>query len=147
MAVYTDPISFNNVDYYYSTDGSAWTEKSGEAGEIQMDGFEANTGTFYTAEGPAIARGVNGAGTVTLTAGYSETAGSLFLAAESAYVNKTDLYLRWIPKGTTTGNRRYSTARGVVTTQPMPVGDPESGDVVTVDIKLYTGSVTSSAVP
>jgi hypothetical protein len=147
MALYTDPISFANYDLFYSTDGSAWTEKSGEAGTIEMDGFEAAQGTFYTGEGPVVARGANGAGTITVTAGYSETAGSLFRVAEAAYVNKTPLYFRWAPKGATTGNRRYTTSSGVVTNQPMPVGDPESGDVVTTPIALYVGSVTSDAVP
>lgn len=147
MALYTDPISFSNNDFYYSTDGSSWTEKSGEAGTIAMADFAANQATFGTGEGFVVARGRNGPGTITVTAGYSETAGSLFRVSETAYLNQTDLYFRWIPKGTTTGNRRYTTARGVVTNQPMPVGDPGAGDVATVDINLYTGAVTSDAVP
>lgn len=147
MTVMTDPISFASVDIFGSPDGTTWTEYSGESGAIAMDGFEANTGTFFTAEGPAVARGINGPGTITLTVGYREGATTLFRVLEGAYVNKTDFYFRWIPKGATTGNRRYSTSKGVVSNQPMPVGDPESGDVVTVDVGLYVGAVTSDAVP
>ena len=149
MAQITDHISLQDADIFYSTDGSSWTEISGEANSITADGFERAYGETATFEGagPLVKTGKAGSGTVTARVAYRENASGLYAIALTAFTNATALYLRWIPKGATQNNYRFTTSSGLVLRQPLPTGSAESGDVAMIDIAVRCGSVTKDAVP
>jgi hypothetical protein len=69
------------------------------------------------------------------------------LIAFDAHTNNTDLYYRFIPKAATTGNYRFTTSAGRVLEKPVPTGAANSGDIVTVDIKIACGDLTQDTVP
>ena len=149
MAQITDAISFEAADLFYSTNGSSWTEVSGETNMVASDGFERTEGELATFDGngPIVKVGKQGKGTVTFKAAYRENASGLFAVAYDAQANNTDLYFRWIPKGATTTNYRFTTSAGRVKKKPLPTGSASSGDILTVDIQISCGDVTKDAVP
>ena len=149
MAQITDAISFEAADVFYSTNGSAWTEVSGETNMVAASGFARTKGELATFDGtgPIVKVGKPGTGEVTFKVAYRENASGLYKVALDAWTNNTDLYLRWIPQAATTGKYRFSTGAGRVLEQPLPVGAANSGDIVTVDIKITVGSVTQDTVP
>lgn len=151
MAQATDGITYQNVDVFYSTNGSSWTEVSGETNQIATSGFarpKTETATFESStSGPIVMVGSKGSGEVTITSLYRENASALFKVALDAWSNNSDLYFRWTPKGTTTGNYRFTTGAGRVLVQPLPVGQASSGDILTMDIGITVGAVTQDTVP
>lgn len=149
MAQITDAISFEAADLFYSTNGSSWTEVSGETNMVSTSGFARTKGELATFDGngPIVKVGKQGTGEVTFKAAYRENASGLYKVALDAHTNNTDLYFRWIPKGTTTSNYRFSSGAGRVLEKPLPAGAANSGDIVTVDIKITVGDVTQDTVP
>ena len=149
MAQITDAISFEAADLFYSTNGSVWTEVSGETNMVAASGFARTKGELATFDGngPILKVGKQGTGEVTFKAAYRENASGLYKVALDAHTNNSALYYRWTPKGTTTANYRFTTGAGYVIEKPLPVGSANSGDVLTVDVKIAVGDVTQDAVP
>jgi hypothetical protein len=150
MAQATDGITFQDVDVFYSTNGSSWTEVSGETNQVTTSGFErpqTETATFESGtSGPIVKVGSKGSGTVTVRALYRENASALYKIALDAWNNNTDLYYRWTPKGTSGGNYRFTTGAGRVLAQPLPTGEAASGDVLVIEIGVSVGAVTQDTV-
>lgn len=149
MAQTTAAISFANCIVYHSTDGSSWTDISGYVQQITVSGFPRQIGEFYTftGTGPIIAASKQGSGTVTADVAYTEEAAGPYKKALDAFNNNTNYYLRWLPKGTTTGNYRFTTSAGIVPNQPLPVGDASKGDVTKCSLPIHVGSITQDTAP
>jgi hypothetical protein len=77
---------------------------------------------------------------------YAEEATGPFKVIYDRVVAGSGLYMRWAPKGSTTGNYQYTSDLGVVTSFEFPKGDPDKGEPVMAGFTLKTPQATQSAV-
>lgn len=149
MAATTGAITFRNCVVEFSTNGSSWTAVSGSVGKVAMSGFDVDTGNAHVFDGstPLLGRGKRKVGKVTVDAIYTEVASEAWDMANTAYTNDSDLYMRITPKGATTGNKRYTTSAGIVTSAPIPDGDADKGDITKVQLTIECATYTVSNVP
>ncbi len=148
MAQTTGAISFKDVKVEISPDNSVWTDISGFASTITVDGGERATGVKYTFDGDtAILRSAKrGPLTITTNIAYTEGASDPTEVIRAIYEAGSDFYERWSPKGGDSTEFLYTSDAGVVKSPLYPSGDAESGDPVMVDFVLETPKVTKSAV-
>ena len=55
---------------------------------------------------------------------------------EGFVTNQTPVYLRWRPQGAGAGHWEW-VEYGYFTTQPVPAGDSDSGDLLTVEVPFF----------
>lgn len=151
MSQTTGAISFKDVKWELSTDGVTWgTDASGFTNNIKVAGGDVNTGEYFTSgavDTPILKRGKKKALKLTIEAAYTETTSEPWDMFNTAYTNGTDLYLRWSPKGGSTGQKRFTTGAGIVSAPVYPQGDVEKGDIVKFNGVIECASITVSAVP
>ena len=148
MAQTTDGMSFKDCKIETSANGSSWTDISGFANSLDVSGGERKLEETFTYSGdvPILTAGKRGALEVKVKAVYTEGASDPTEVVRAAYEGGTSLYVRWSPKGGTTGQFQYATAAGKVTTPVYPKGDAESAAAVMIEFTLKTPSVTKAAV-
>ena len=116
MAQTTAGIPVSGFKVEVSTNGSAWTNISGAAATVTIEGGDNKVGTQHTAEG-AEAIVVSGnkidPRTITVRSVYTEESGETFATVWAQYI-ATDkvIYLRWCPKGGGAGDFQYTCAVG-----------------------------------
>lgn len=147
MAQTTTALSWKDADLFYSTNGSSWTEFSGFASQVSIGGGDRQSGSKFTFDGDTaiITRGKREPIEVTVSVVYTEGASDIFEIVRAAYENGTDLYVRWLPKGNTTGNFQFSTSAGIAKSVPYPVGEAGSGDPAGIEFTVMVASVTKAA--
>ncbi len=66
--------------------------------------------------------------------------------ARAAYEDSSDLYVRWTPKGgiAASGDFEYTSAVGVVTSAPYPVGEAGSGEPVMIEFSVRAASIVKA---
>lgn len=111
MAQTTSAIPKSNYKVEVSTDGSSWTDISGNGATVEIDGGEQMIGEQQTAAGnvPVVVPShKTSAVTANVSVLYTETAGEAFKVVWDRYIstNKT-LYFRYSPKGGASGDWRY----------------------------------------
>jgi len=148
MAQTTAGIGFKDCKVETSPDNSVWTDRSGFASSVAIDGGERATGVKYTFDGDtAILRSAKrGPLTITVGIAYTEGASDAVEVIRAIYEAGSDFYVRWSPKGGDSAEFLYTSAAGIVKQPMYPGGEAESPDPVMVDFVLETPSVTKSAV-
>lgn len=149
MAQNTGAISGKDVKVEVSIDsGSNYTDISGSFTKIGISGGERKTGEKNTADGdtPIVTAGKRASLDVTVDIVYSEATGDPTSIVRSAYENVTPIIVRWSPKGGTSTNMRYTTNAGVITSQPYPAVDAESGDPMAISFTIKTAKITEAPV-
>lgn len=139
-------LSWKNCLVEGGTDGVAWTDLSGWSNAMEISGGERQTAETYTSgcDTAIITAGKRGPLTVTLNALYTETADEPYALAKTAYEGATPFYLRWSPLGGNTGELQFTTAAGIVTDPPYPVGDASNADPLMVSVVLQTPEVVEA---
>lgn len=125
MAQTTSAFSKSNFKIEVSTNGSTWTNISGQAGDVKSSGGEQLTGEQQTAENQApvvVASNKTAAVKVDVNILYTETAGEAFQTVWARYEGAAKtLYLRWSPKGGATGDERYVCANNAGSAVACPI--------------------------
>jgi hypothetical protein len=149
MAQTTSATSAKDAYVEFSTNGSSWTNCSGTANMISPGGGERKTEETDTFEGdtPIITRGKRGGQKTKFRAVYTEGASEISVIARTAYLNGTDFYLRWAPKGNTAGNIRYTTSAGTVLGGVFPEVDATKAEALIVEVELHYAELTPAAIP
>lgn len=149
MAPTTGQLTAANYDFFYSTDGTVFNEISGSSTGMAFSGFALMVGKIHVADGPnpILAPGKYEGGQATLRMVYTEVAGEAWRTVQSAWANRTLLYLRAIPKGTTAGNYRYTTSGYVAVPGWPSVDNVGAQDIVAVEATLEAGTLTVDTVP
>lgn len=114
MAQTTAAIAVSGFKVEVSIDGSSWTDISGQAAAVTVDGGDIPVGEQMTAEGSeaiVVSSGKMEPRNVTVRAVYTEESGEAFETVYARYAgaDKT-IYLRWSPKGGAVGDVRYTCA-------------------------------------
>ena len=149
MAQTTGATSSRAAVVEFGTNGSSWTDGSGFANKVEIDGGERQTGTAPTFDGDTmiLTAGKRETLTVKVSIVYTEGGSELFEAARTAWQAGTAFYFRWTVKAATTGNFRYTTSSGFIKNAILPSVDTTSGDPVAIEIELETPEVTKAAIP
>lgn len=147
MAQTTDAISMANAKVEVSTDGSTYTDISGFAAQVEVSGGDRQAGDSYTYDGDTaiITIGKREPIDITVNVVYTEGSSDPFEAVRAQYEAGSDLYVRWSPKGGSTGDKQY-TANGPVTSFAYPAGEAGSGDAVLCQFTVHVASISVSAV-
>lgn len=139
--------TMKNCKVEFSTNGSTWTDVSTDANSVTMSGFDLETeavGVFgdtkkqQTVGGYAI-------GTITIRAMYAETTSSAWGLAHTAYTGRSGLYVRWSPRGGTTGQYKFTSDLGYVKSPVWPTGE-DGAAALMPEVVLETPFVTQGTV-
>lgn len=145
----TEHITLRNVLAEVSTDGVAWIDISGTFNSLTNSGGETQTGEAYTAEGelPLVGIGKKSLTETTLKVIYTENAGDAWRKFFDAYKNGTDLYFRYTPKGGASGDLRFTSGKGFVTSPAYPQGEVSDGKPLMTELKIKHPGFTDAAIP
>lgn len=146
MAQTTNAISFRAGRVEISINGTVWTDISGFSASITVDGGERETEDTQTFDGdtPILTAGKRGSLEVKVKIVYTEGVSDPQEVVRTAYEAASALYVRWYPKGSTSGNFLYTTDPGIVKNHPYPGGEAESAAAVATGFTLATAKVTKS---
>lgn len=149
MAQTTNAMSGRNCYIALSTGGTTFTDISGFANSVEPDGGERQTGSVHTGDGdtPIITAGKRDAITVKVKAVYTEVSADPYTVVKTAYEAASALYVRWAPKGNTSGNLGFTTASGIVKTAPyVGVSDVSNGEALMLEFDVETPYITPAAI-
>jgi hypothetical protein len=151
MAQTTAAISAKDVSVAYSTDGTNFTDMSGYAGTVSMEGGEHALGEFYTFDGSTGITTVGKIQPITITTRiiYDETGTAPYPVLLPYWVAGSSVGIRWSPKGLisgTTGEWVYTTVFGnsKIVTLGYPGGEASSADPIIMDMTVRCASITTS---
>jgi hypothetical protein len=133
----------------FSTDNSSWTDVSGYSNNVEPDGGDRKSGEFYTfdTDTAGLTRGKREPIDLKVSIVYTEGVSDAWAIANTAYEGNSALYVRWAPQGNTTGNKRFTTSAGIVTSMIYPKGEAESADAILCEMTLKVASVTAATIP
>lgn len=151
MAQMTTAISAKDLSVAYTTDGTNFTDFSGYAGTVTIEGGDHMTSEFYTFDGslPIITLGKIEPMTITVTVLYDETGTGPYLTLLPYWLAGSSVGLRWSPKGLisgTTSEYVYTTtfANSKIQSLGYPGGEASSAEPITLDMILRVGSISTS---
>jgi len=130
-----------------STTGTTFVDISGHANGVTPGGGERSVGEVFTGDTdiPILTVGKRSMMELTLNAIYTEITTDAYTLIKTAYEAASALYLRWAPKGNTSGNILYTTAAAYVTSPPYQgVEDVGDGEALMLEATFNTASVTQS---
>lgn len=141
-------ISAKDMYIAISTNGTVWTDISGYANIVEPGSGDRKAGEFYTfdTDTPGLTRGKREPIDLKVSIVYTEGAADAWAMINTAYEGNSALYVRWAPKGNTSGNNQYTSGAGIVTSMIYPKGEAESADVVLCECTVKVASVTKSAI-
>jgi hypothetical protein len=150
MAQTTLATSSRNAVLEISTDGSTWTNISGYAQSVTAGDGTRLTGTAHTfdGDGPIIVAGKLDAQEATVGILYTEENDGAYDRVKDAFATtNSTLYLRVAPLGSTSGNLRHTSSKGVITQFPaFPELDSSSGDPIMIEFTVQIGSWTTATI-
>ena len=147
-----DASNFTDASISVSINGNAFVDICGEASSINVSGGDRDVSEFFTACGdtPIVLVGKRKKLSVKLKVAYTEGNADTFAIVKQAYENKKMIFqLRWIPRGTATGNLRYTTdgTYSFVTSHPYPSGEVASAEATQFEVNVETSAITQDLVP
>ena len=151
MAQTTGAISQSGFKVEVSTDGTSWTDISGQASNVTVDGGDVPVGEQMTAEGgEAIVVSSNKLEPrdVTVRSVYTEGATEAFEVVYARYTGSDkSIYLRWSPAGGVAGDNQYTCAVGgsaaavPITSCTLPELDAGSSDIALFEFTVKTPGI------
>jgi len=139
--------TMKNCKVELSMNNSTWTDISTDANSVTMSGFDLESeaaGVFGQATKVQTIGGY-GIGTITVRAMYAESTTGAWGLAHSAYANRTALYVRWSPRGGSTGNYKFTSDAGYVKAPVWPTGE-DGAAAVMPEIVIETPFVTQATI-
>lgn len=139
--------TMKNCKVEFSTNNSTWVDISDEANSVSMSGFELETeATPVFGESKKVQTvGGFGIGTVTIRSMYAETTSGAWGLAHTAHTTPSAIYVRWSPRGGTTGQYRFTSDAGYVKNPVWPVGE-DGAAAIMPEVVIETPFVTQTTV-
>lgn len=133
----TGAISWELAELEMSTDGpSTWVNVSGSTNQVDNTGGDVATAVAYTHTSldPLVGYGAKALREIHIMGLYTEDTNEAFEKLRAAYENRTDIWLRFSPKGIYSGTKRFVTARrGRITKFKPPSGQAGTANFVVLD--------------
>lgn len=148
MAQTTGATTLRNVVIEWSTNSSAWVDVSGEANSVEPSGGATMSGEVYTggSDAPIIGVGADEPVEVDINVVYTESTTDGFMELYALKVARTPMRLRYAPKGTATGNYRWTTHTGYVVECMAPGGEIEDGTPLLAAAKIKAPGIGYAAI-
>ncbi len=148
MAQTTGATGGRNMVIEISTDNSAWTDISGVANKVTPKGADRKSGSIHTASGdkPIVTVGKLEQFELECDIVYSEVSTEAYTVLEGYLKGPTAVYVRYAPKGTATGNYRYTTDSGYITELPPVAIDVDKPDPLLVTFTHVSPGYTKAAI-
>lgn len=149
MAQTTGAMSGRALYVALSTTGTTFVDISGHGNGVTPGGGERATGEAFTGDTdtPIVTIGKRSMMELTVNVIYTEATTDGYTLIKTAYEAGSALYVRWAPKGNTTGNIMFTTAAAYVTNPPYQgVEDVGSGEALMMEANFVTASVTQATV-
>lgn len=129
-----------------STDNVIWTDISCSASAFEPNpgGHMTGSGHVFCAPLPLVGIGNIEPTEATVKIMYTEDESEAADLIEGFFTNQTFVYLRWRPAGAGAGNWEWS-GGGYFTGPPIPAGDSDSGDLLTVEVPFFGAGLTRAA--
>lgn len=149
MAQTTTGMSRSGYKIEISTDGTSWTDISGQSNTVATSGGDQLTTSQNTADGLSpIVVGSNKHNTVTVTVSsvYTETAGQAWKIVSACFYSATKtLFLRFSPAGGASGTQRFTCTNETGTAFACPILNcsPPDTDSGSGEPALFSFSVLS----
>lgn len=148
MAQTTGATTLRNVVIEWSTNSSDWVDVSGEANSVEPSGGAVISGEVYTgaSDAPIIGVGKDEPIEVDINVVYTESTAEGFVELYTLKTNRTPMRLRYAPKGTATGNYRWTTHTGYVVECLPPGGEIEDGTPLLAAAKIKAPGIGYAAI-
>lgn len=149
MAQTTGAVPGVNCKVEFSADGSAWTDISGSTSVVESPEQSGMSGEAYTFSGdnPIVTAGKKEPIEITVKIIYTETAGEAFKVVRTQWQTSGRVgYLRWSPRGGSSGQEQNTTGVGVLTAFTWPGTDAGDGKPIACGFKLKAPLITPSTV-
>lgn len=141
------PTTFRNVKVELSADGTTWTDVSIDANMVEVDGFDLEsegTSVFGQAKKLQTIGGYD-LGTVKVRALYAESTTAAWGLANTAFEGRSTLFVRWSPRGGSTGQYRFTSDAGYVKRPVWPSGEADAKPIMP-EISIETPWITRSTI-
>lgn len=139
----TGAISWEIAELEMSTDGpSTWVNISGSTNQVDNTGGDIATAVAYTHTSliPLVGYGAAALRQIHIMGLYTEDQNEAFKKLRDAHYARTDIWLRFSPKGIYTGTKKYTThTRGRITSFKEPSGQAGTANFVVLDCQ-WTGT-------
>jgi hypothetical protein len=145
----TAALAMVNAKIEFSVNGSSWTDISGSANSIEPAEQSGASGEAFTFQGETgvVTAGKTEPVELVVKVLYTETTGESHKVVRAQWQTSGRAgYLRWSPRGGTTGQAQFTTAAGVLTGFTWPGGSADDGKPVMTGFKLKVPSITESTV-
>ena len=148
MAQTTDGLSLVDCKIETSLNGSVWADRSGFSNSVEVDGGDRAIGETHTASGdtPIVTKGKRAARSIKIKAVYTEGASDVFEDVRAAYEAGSLYYVRYSPKGGSTGNFMFTSDPGYIESFKMPSGEFGDGAAAMIEFTVKTAKITKSVV-
>ena len=133
MTQTTDAMSWEDAYVEVAvTTNSTFYDISGSTNTVDATGGDVATATAYThgTFEPLVGYGPAALVEVNVNALYTEVSGEAFDRIRTAYKNRSDVWLRWTPKGNVGSVKRYVTTTGRITKFKDPSGEAGTANFV-----------------
>lgn len=158
MAQTTGAATQASFQIEVSIDGSAWTDISGSANNVEVSDGEQMIGEVFTADGSVpVVVGSNKVGSVKLkiSALYTNTAGEAWAVVYARFIGTAKtIAVRYSPKGSASANKRYVTSTNANAVQLAPIVsclppnvDASTGDPAMLEFSVQTSKLYEEAIP
>lgn len=146
MAQTTGGTSLRNLKVEYSLNGSSWTDMSGFSNEIDPGEGERKTDEETTFDGdvPIVTAGKRAAVQVKCNFIYTEGGSDVAEVVRAAFEAASPFYLRYSPKGQSTGTFLWTTTAGIVKNFKYPGGSSNDAKPVLLGFTLHAPSIVKS---
>ena len=147
MAQTTGQISGKDVTIEVSTDDATYTDISGSSNTVTPGGNETQTGSGYTfgEAHPLVSVGPFSPATLALKIWYTEVTSEACALIKDWHLNRTLVYIRYRPKGSTAGNWQFK-GSGYFTKPIFPTIGAEAAGPVAVDVDWFGAEIAQSTI-
>jgi hypothetical protein len=148
MTQTVDGITGANLKIEWSENGSVWTDISGSTNSIEIGGGDRNVAEAFTFVGDTPILGVGKRGTLEMTVNviYTETTGEGFEAVRDNYEGGLKGYIRYSPRGGSTGQKQYTSDPGYISAFQYPGAKAEGSEMTMCTFVLKTPKLTPSVI-
>jgi hypothetical protein len=141
MAQTTGAMSWEDCKVEFATSSGSYSDISGSTNKVTTTGGDISKVEAYThgTLTPLVAYGAAAAREIEIGVVYTETTGEAFQVAESAYTNKSDVWIRVTPAGS---GKAFTTSVGRILSPPQISGEAGKPDFVMTTFKVACSTIT-----
>lgn len=149
MAQTSEYTTMRNVKVELSLNGSTWINISGQTSSVQVSGGRRTSATYEPQLGqkPVVTLGIPEPTELLIKTVWGELNTSASEILHLAYQGNYPVYVRYSPKGGSSGQKRFVTGQAYITNPPLPEGNVEDGSPILVELRLRTDIVTPEVIP